>query len=288
MLDLVKNTTIYLRVTGLCNSNCEFCYRDSRDVYGEDLKTVKKIIDKIKNFGFERLGILGGEVFLRPDAPQIFEYAHKKKFKISFATNGLAFTPKRIDILNKCIQWLGLPLDGATPKDSAKIRSSFDQFKTTVNLLKYFKKHKPNFKIKISTLVSKINKNNIIDIGKVLFQARNLYQPDAWRLLKFLDLGQGKKNKKKFFISEKEFSQIASQTIKKFSNLSNVSRRHNVSRTNSVYLIISARSRILKSKGNQYFDCGDFKNISKQKFMNLIGESMLWQTTSNNMWRVEA
>jgi len=277
--EIIKDVTIYFRLTGLCNSKCDFCYRDSAGIIGENLKSVKKIIDKIKSFGFKKIGFLGGEIFLRSDIEEIFIYAKKKGLKIYLPSNGSLLQGKNLKIVEKYVSWLGLPLDGSDREKSLKTRDTFDQFKITINLLKYFKKKPPKFKVKISTLVSRINKGDIYNIGKLIFQSKNLYAPTAWRILKFLPMEKGKETRKKYFISEREFLLATKKSVDNFG------KKFNVSFGNFVYLIISANARILKSKGNKYIDCGNFKKITKKNFFNLMKDGTLLKVAENNAWK---
>lgn len=164
---------------------------------------------------------------------------------------------------------MGLPLDGSTSAKSAKIRGAFDQFKVTTDLLKKFYKNKPNFKVSISTLVTKINIKDIENVGKLLFQSKGIYKPYKWSLLKFIDLELGKTNKDKFFISNKEFSESKKDIKKKFAGFN---LRFSESPS---YIFISADSRILISRGNEYIDLGDFKTVTVSGFIGLLEKNIL-------------
>ena len=148
-MGLIEDTTIYVRVTNRCNSKCGFCYRDS--LLGKDLtiEKIKRIIDKVVEFGFKRIGFLGGEIFLRKDLREIMDYAHKRKLLIIVASNGSLVKDKEIKLLNKYVAWFGIPLDGSTKDKSLLMRNSFDQFNITLKLLKKFKRKKPKFKVRI-------------------------------------------------------------------------------------------------------------------------------------------
>ena len=251
--EAIKKTTIYFRLTSICNSDCEFCYRDSMGETGPDTSSAKKILDKIKKFGFKRISLIGGEIFLRPDIEEIIKYASENGFEVYISTNG-SLIGNRFDFLNKYVSIVGLPLDGSSVNKSRKMRNVFDQFAITVDFLRKLKAKKPKFKVRISTVVSRINKNDLLKIGKLLFESNGLYRPDGWRLLIFLGLGEkAKENKDKFSISEKEFQKAIEEPMKKYPKVT--------TRSNSIYIFISPNSRVLLSRKNKYTDLGDFNKI---------------------------
>ncbi len=83
-----------------CNERCKFCYyiqtvkdRDKE----KDLSTdeAKHRISYIRRQGIETLEFTGGEPTIRPDLPQLIEYAHSLGFKsLSMITNGLRTADK--------------------------------------------------------------------------------------------------------------------------------------------------------------------------------------------------
>jgi MoaA/NifB/PqqE/SkfB family radical SAM enzyme len=278
-MSVVEDTTIYLRVTSRCNAACAFCYRDSPGHPGPSLAQVKAVVDKVKALGFRRLGLLGGEGFLRKDLADILAYGHRRGLELIVPSNGSLVGDKEIALLNKYVRWFGLPLDGSSKEKSHKMRASFDQFFVTTGLLRQFQTHKPRFKVRISTLVTKINEEDLIDIGKVLFDSKDLHAPDGWRLLKFLELERGAKSSDRFRLTEREFRSAAGKAIRLFGS------EHNVSCTNSNYLIISPDARLLVSKGNQYLDRGDLLAMDRRRLEVVVGRDILRKTSENSSWR---
>ena len=77
--------------------------------------------------------------------------------------------------------------------------------KHIIEILDFINDEKINIRIKINTLVSKMNKSGILDIANVLKK----YQIERWKLFKFIPLrNYAIENKFNFEISDKEFNSI--------------------------------------------------------------------------------
>jgi hypothetical protein len=118
----------------------------------------------------------------------------------------------------------------------------------------------------------------LIELGQLLFESDNLYKPDGWRLLQFLALEEGAKNADKYRITGEEFKASTQPVIARFPD-------HKVSCSNSTYLIISAESQLLVSKGPKYIDVGSFLGMGKEEFIRSVGGKVLRLTSDNQAWR---
>jgi len=77
---------IFIRTTG-CNLRCEYC--DTKYAYeiGKEM-SIKKIIDKIKEYPFKKICITGGEPLLQEDIYELINELTKLGYKICLETNG--------------------------------------------------------------------------------------------------------------------------------------------------------------------------------------------------------
>jgi len=78
-----------LRITNQCNSKCKYCFVRDRPQREMTTEEIKKVIDGMHSMGTQRVGIQGGEVFLRDDAEEIVRYIKSCGMHLSLVTNGL-------------------------------------------------------------------------------------------------------------------------------------------------------------------------------------------------------
>jgi radical SAM protein with 4Fe4S-binding SPASM domain len=83
-----------------CNLRCLHCYRDGEwpaDVL--ETKEVFRILDEVAAAGTIWMLFTGGEVFLRRDFFDIYQYARERGLKVTLFTNGTTVTPRIADRL---------------------------------------------------------------------------------------------------------------------------------------------------------------------------------------------
>ncbi len=119
---------VYWVINEECNLKCRFC-NFWKGIYREDgrrpLSTanIKSIIDKASRAGIPYLLFTGGEPFLRPDLPEILEYAAKRMPCVRVQTNGTLLTDAKLQsIVNRrSLDELWISVDG--------IGSTHDRFR---------------------------------------------------------------------------------------------------------------------------------------------------------------
>ena len=87
---------VWFEVTRKCNLKCTHCYIDAGRPRLNELsfEEVKCLLGDLREAGTFSLVLAGGEPYLRPDFPEILEYAAKLDFIISIVTNGSYITPE--------------------------------------------------------------------------------------------------------------------------------------------------------------------------------------------------
>lgn len=203
----IKNTpklppVVDLLITSNCNLDCKFCFGPS--IQKElAFKNLKNIIEKLVDFGVKSLVISGGEPLLYKRIEDLLFYCKQKKLKIVLSTNGILLE-KKSDRILPFIDWLSLPIESYTFQLHSKARPGFPrQLELIVKLIKNVKRKYPKLKIKIGTVVTKQNINDLEKIAEFIIE-NNIF-PDVWKLYEFGPRGRGRKNKDTFFITTKEF-----------------------------------------------------------------------------------
>lgn len=173
-----KPTHLILHVTGHCNSRCGMCFAWKRLNHKEEeltLKEMEKIAQSLGHLTF--LDISGGEPFLREDLPAVLEVFDKycRPGYVNIPTNCLL--PVKIaeslqtilDNTNFPVS-LNLSLDGL-PKTHDKIRGvkgNFAKVEETWQRVKVLKKKYPKLSVKISTVVSNQNLEEIKELSELV------------------------------------------------------------------------------------------------------------------------
>lgn len=252
--NLSKTKLIYYRITGLCNNNCPFCYREYR-TKGDDFNTIIENLKHLKRLGFKVVAFLGGEITLLDNLYEILKESKNLGFINYVVTNGY----KLNELLDKpniksYIDYVGLPLDGYDVDTVHQIRVIDEiQFNRTMKLFKRLDDMKIPYRI--STIVNHINTKYLESIENFVYSELNLH-PETWRLLPYLKLFN---SDTKMELTNEDWSMI---------NDFQKNNTHKISVSNSKYYILS--------KDNQLY-------LSDEENFNLIGNIRKIDSLSNNL-----
>lgn len=122
--DLVKDPqlqSIHFELTSRCNMKCLHCYQESYLGQSKDLtfEEIRKLVREMRELQVEKVGISGGEPFMRSDLFEIIKLMEDNEIAISsILTNGLLLAEKIIEKLRKCQGEFSLfvSLDGIGPE----------------------------------------------------------------------------------------------------------------------------------------------------------------------------
>jgi len=263
-----RRKVLDIHITGHCNMNCEFCCGAPRNLKGPNLKDFKRIVNKIVSAGVTTLVFTGGEPLLKPHIEKYLEYAKEKGLEVYLSTNGLLLTKGLYKKIIPYIDVLGLPLDGSSAEMNAKVTREGELFESIIKHLKDFYKNPPKHIVKIGTVVTKINKEDIVNIGNILYGTPESYQPDVWRIYEFSPLGEGLKNREKFEISEKEFVEIVNRIKANFPN-----QKISVltdSDSNDSYFFINPKQELEVLTKNIYKVLGQIDRMSSETIKGIL------------------
>jgi 12,18-didecarboxysiroheme deacetylase len=111
-----KNPVVVWNITRQCNLKCIHCYAQAKAMLQEnELSNAegRALIDDLSNMGVPVLLFSGGEPLMRPDMPELAEYAVQKGMRAVISTNGTLITQ---DIARKLknigLSYVGISLDG--------------------------------------------------------------------------------------------------------------------------------------------------------------------------------
>lgn len=260
----MKIYSICWDITPKCNDNCLFCYRDLK-VAELNYENNKRIIEKLINNDVGKISFLGGEPLLYNELFDLIEYAKSfhTKTEFSITTNAI----KLIDfekgnyiinrqLLQKIIDhfdWITLSLDAPTSEMQTEIGRNSNHYKRILILLEELKLC-PRIKIKINTLVCKINQNSILQLQELLSN----YNISRWKLFQFLpSRGNAKDNQSKLVISREVFLSVIEQLEKNKAMKITANDYYDFLDT---YISINSAGYLVKYDGENYKEILDIKN----------------------------
>ena len=200
----MKKRSICWNITSRCNENCEFCYRILTDRENK-LERNKKILELLSILPIEKISWTGGEALLYPNLIELLKIAKSNGKINNLLTNGKELSKEKILELEPYLDYITLPYDSNNSDTYKKMGRGAEHGIHIIEILEFIQKNNIDIKVKINTLVSKVNKNEIVDIGKTLRK----YKIERWKLFKFLPLRNcAINNSSKFKISDEEFMDI--------------------------------------------------------------------------------
>jgi len=199
---------ICLEVINQCNLQCKYClsYCGIRHL---DTDAMKRLICILKQNGVKSINISGGEPTLRKDLSGILKYIKSLNIEIALTTNGTILDEKSIRSISQYLDYICISLHSVKPAnhdDLVGINGACKKVMKTIQLC-----HKYNIPIRLNTVVSKKNIDELLDM--VGFIEGNDFL--AWKLMLFTPRARGQLNKKEFLISKGEYNTIVKKIKQK-------------------------------------------------------------------------
>ncbi len=159
MIDVIN-----YHITSVCNYHCQYCFVGFRERMPTK-ETAFKIVEEIHKFFIKsgvkggRINIAGGEPLLYPYLTDVINQANLLGLKVSIITNGSLLTEELIASWQGKVETIGISVDAVSERTNCMIgreqqgRSlSKAQLCDIVDWI-----HKYGIKLKINTVVSKLN-----------------------------------------------------------------------------------------------------------------------------------
>lgn len=191
-----------LRITSKCNLNCKFCF-GTTCYHQLTFLQWESLLEQFWNNGVKCLVITGGEPTCSEYLEKLLLSAKSYGFITTLSTNGLLFTHMHLDNILRNLDWVSIPLDGSTYEKNRVMREmSIEHYHNVLALIHYVHN---NFatQIKLGTVVSSKNKDDIKNIGAFAQKYAN-----TWKLYQVCLYGKSQKVKREFEISDKEYENL--------------------------------------------------------------------------------
>jgi len=205
---------IDINPTARCNLCCTFCWGPDHNISdGLNTNDWKKAIKYFSEGGTKEIVFTGGEPLMRNDLVQLLRFAKKQKMNVTLSTNGILLNENRARELLPYVDEVGIPIDGSDSKKNSTMRESIScalsekHFSCAIEALERIRRLFPTVEITVRTVVSRVNKVDILSIGKTLLEQKGKW--DRWKLYQFTPESIGAKHKQKHNISTRIFTEIS-------------------------------------------------------------------------------
>ncbi len=197
-------------ITGKCNEDCKFCYR--RKCMDNTLEENIKIFDNLSKNPIKKISFCGGEPLLYTDLFALVKYIRNKfpNIKLSITTNGKCIDDSILEQIFTYFDWISFPIDSSNAEMNAYIGRGYNHLPKIIHLLE---KCNNQIHIKINTVVTKVNKEDIQNIYRII----SAYHIDRWKIFRFFPIRDAKRYQDLFYLNQFEASQVQNfiQTLNK-------------------------------------------------------------------------
>lgn len=267
------------RITSKCNNNCNFCY-GTKGVDTAD--EIDKIIDGIKATACEAVCITGGEPLLEDKVFYIIEKLHQLGVSVYLSTNGTKYMANR-NRIEPFISKLSLPLDGVGDSNTVNGREN-DSYQTVKEILDYYEINKPNFRIKIGTVMTK--SNMMQEHFEDLFNFISNYSIiNKWKIFELLPEGVGAQLYQAEGYTSEDYDKMQDR-IEKFVSSSKRERSFEIdfsrrqSRDGAYFIIIPNGDVIIPIDNGNYVDEINLGNIIVDDISGILSK---WESHCNDL-----
>lgn len=197
-----------------CNMRCKFCFApfyDAKKLLPKGHLPKEKsleLIQRIADFGFQKITFAGGEPTLCPWISELIAFAKEKGLTTMLVTNGTRLTEEFLNSNKNHLDWIILSIDSANEETNIHSGRAVTG-KTPVSLQSYkifidaIKKHR--YRLKINTVVHRLN------YKELLLELINFAQPERWKVFQVLPIkGENDLHINDFIINDFEFNHFIS------------------------------------------------------------------------------
>lgn len=210
-----KKYKINLHVLEACNFKCRQCFSKFGTEKLLPMEGWKKIVDNcIAGADVDEFNIAGGEPILYPGLAELVEYIRSKGIKVSLITNGSLMDEEWIKNYARLYETIGFSVDSLDDETNKKIGRCDRNGKTIpasriVKLCGMIRKYAPGCRIKINTVVSALNKDEVMSdfIDEIA--------ADRWKILRMKPFQYDGFSNLDIQVSDAEFLRFVEKNRKK-------------------------------------------------------------------------
>ena len=252
----MKNLKVNLHITEKCNYSCRYCFAHFGKHCDLPAESWKHIIRNIKSSGIiSDINFAGGEPVLHRGFYELVDYAKDLGFNVSLITNGSLLLNRQIvkEGLFEKLTTLGISADSFNTATLVSLGCCDNQYNVLKlddldALVSKAKKENEKIRIKLNTVVSKLNVNETIT------QIEDRISVDRWKFLKMKAFKNDHFSNFDLLISDEEFKEfLLRNQVKKGEAVPEQSLTRS-------YIMVDNRGNLVDDEGDDYSVVGNLLN----------------------------